>query len=39
VLVSSQAVLARADGVFVLRDPATHFGDFERWLAEQEAGG
>jgi acyl-coenzyme A thioesterase PaaI-like protein len=37
VLASSQAVLARADGIFVLRDPATHFGGFERWLAEQEA--
>lgn len=39
VLASSQAVLAQADGIFVLRDPATHFGGFERWLAEQEAGG
>ena len=36
VLASSEAVLARADGIFVLRDQATHFGDFKRWLAEQE---
>jgi acyl-coenzyme A thioesterase PaaI-like protein len=35
VLASSGASLARADGVFVLRDGATHFGEFERWLAEQ----
>jgi acyl-coenzyme A thioesterase PaaI-like protein len=35
VLASSGALLARADGVFVLRDGATHFGEFERWLAEQ----
>jgi acyl-coenzyme A thioesterase PaaI-like protein len=35
VLASSGAPLARAHGVFVLRDGATHFGDFERWLAEQ----
>jgi len=35
VLSSSGALLARADGIFVLRDRATHFGAFERWLAEQ----
>jgi acyl-coenzyme A thioesterase PaaI-like protein len=35
VLASSGASLARAKGVFVLRDGATHFGEFERWLAEQ----
>jgi acyl-coenzyme A thioesterase PaaI-like protein len=35
VLASSRASLARAHGVFVLRDGATHFGEFERWLAEQ----
>lgn len=34
-LASSGAVLARADGIFVLRDQASHFGNFERWLAEQ----
>jgi acyl-coenzyme A thioesterase PaaI-like protein len=34
-LVSSNAVLARAEGIFVLRDPATHFANFERWLADQ----
>jgi acyl-coenzyme A thioesterase PaaI-like protein len=35
VLASSDATLARAEGVFVLRDPLSHFGDFERWLEEQ----
>jgi acyl-coenzyme A thioesterase PaaI-like protein len=34
-LSSSSARLARAEGIFVLRDAASHFGDFERWLAEQ----
>lgn len=32
---SSGALLARANGVFVLRDFETHFGGFERWLGEQ----
>jgi acyl-coenzyme A thioesterase PaaI-like protein len=36
---SSGAVLARANGIFVLRDQTTHFADFARWLAEQEAAG
>jgi acyl-coenzyme A thioesterase PaaI-like protein len=36
VLASSGAVLARANGIFVLRDHGTHFVEFERWLAEQE---
>jgi acyl-coenzyme A thioesterase PaaI-like protein len=35
VLASSGAPLAGAQGVFVLRDAAAHFGAFERWLAEQ----
>jgi acyl-coenzyme A thioesterase PaaI-like protein len=34
-LSASGAVLAAAEGVFVLRDAASHFGGFERWLAEQ----
>jgi acyl-coenzyme A thioesterase PaaI-like protein len=37
VLASSGAELARANGVWVARDAATHFGRFEAWLAEQEA--
>ena len=36
VLTSSGAVLASASGIFVRRDPSTHFADFERWLSEQE---
>jgi acyl-coenzyme A thioesterase PaaI-like protein len=35
VLSSSGAVLARAEGIFVLRTFGTHFGAFEEWLAEQ----
>ena len=35
VLASSGAILARAEGIFVLREQATHVVDFERWLAEQ----
>jgi acyl-coenzyme A thioesterase PaaI-like protein len=35
VLASSGALLAEAEGVFVLRDRATHFGNFEEWLADQ----
>ena len=35
VLSSSGAVLATASGIFVSRDPNTHFVDFDRWLAEQ----
>jgi acyl-coenzyme A thioesterase PaaI-like protein len=35
VLASSGAPLARAEGIFVLRDPLAHFGDFERWLEAQ----
>jgi acyl-coenzyme A thioesterase PaaI-like protein len=35
VLASSGALLAKADGIFVLRDRAGHFGAFQRWLAEQ----
>jgi acyl-coenzyme A thioesterase PaaI-like protein len=35
-LASSGALLAEAEGTFVLRDRADHFGGFERWLAEQD---
>ena len=35
-LASGGAVLARTNGTFVLRDQATHFVEFERWLAEQD---
>jgi acyl-coenzyme A thioesterase PaaI-like protein len=35
VLASSGAELATASGVWIARDGATHFGAFERWLAEQ----
>ena len=35
VLASSGATLARANGIFVLRDAQTHFGSFEQWLADQ----
>ena len=35
VLASSGAVLARASGIFVPRDPTAHFSNFEQWLAEQ----
>jgi hypothetical protein len=35
VLASSGAVLAQANGIFVRRDPSSHFVDFERWLADQ----
>jgi acyl-coenzyme A thioesterase PaaI-like protein len=31
----SDALLAKAEGIFVLRDPATHFENFQRWLAQQ----
>ena len=34
-LQSSGAILARAQGIFVLREAKTHFGAFERWLADQ----
>ena len=34
-LVSSGAILARAEGIFVLRDREQHFGNYRRWLAEQ----
>jgi acyl-coenzyme A thioesterase PaaI-like protein len=34
-LSSSDATLASARGVFVLRTAEAHFGAFERWLAEQ----
>lgn len=36
VLASSGAILARGSGIFIERDPGTHFVDFERWLAEQD---
>jgi hypothetical protein len=36
VLSSSGALLASATGVWIARDGEAHFGDFERWLAEQE---
>ena len=37
VLASSEAVLARADGIFVLREPGDPLrANFKRWLAEQE---
>jgi acyl-coenzyme A thioesterase PaaI-like protein len=32
---SSGALLASGQGIFVLRDPATHFGNFQRWLEQQ----
>jgi uncharacterized protein (TIGR00369 family) len=35
VLTSSGARLASAEGIFVLRDPSTHFSNFEQWLTEQ----
>jgi hypothetical protein len=35
VLASSGVVLATGTGVWIARDGAAHFGDFERWLAEQ----
>ena len=34
-LALSGALLATAHGVWIARDHGTHFGDFERWLAEQ----
>jgi acyl-coenzyme A thioesterase PaaI-like protein len=34
-LVSSGAALATATGVWVAREAAAHFSDFERWLDEQ----
>jgi acyl-coenzyme A thioesterase PaaI-like protein len=34
-LASSGALLASAQGIFVLRDGAAHFGAFQQWLAEQ----
>lgn len=34
-LAASDAVLASAEGIFVLRDATAHFGNFQRWLAEQ----
>ena len=35
VLASSGAVLASANGTFVIRQAGTHFARFEEWLAEQ----
>ena len=36
VLASSGALLASGTGVWIARDGSSHFGDFERWLAEQD---
>jgi acyl-coenzyme A thioesterase PaaI-like protein len=33
---SSGAVLARASGVFVLRDRDVHYSEFEEWLGQQQ---
>jgi acyl-coenzyme A thioesterase PaaI-like protein len=35
VLAASGALLASAEGVWIARDHSAHFGNFERWLAEQ----
>jgi acyl-coenzyme A thioesterase PaaI-like protein len=35
-MASSGEVLARAEGLVVIRDPAEHYAGFERWLDDQE---
>jgi acyl-coenzyme A thioesterase PaaI-like protein len=36
ILASSGALLATAEGVWIARDHATHFGGFDAWLREQD---